>query len=290
MKFFFRIILILLLPVLANAQSIPPEVSPPVPPSDAEILRMMTPQSESYLLTATATQARAMRLNPASVGAYAPVNIAYDAHIEDGRIYEHEILFQNYLFNFAWRRALSNQMNYRVDQISMSMGFSQPQVNGGFGFNYITTDLPDSKSKLMWNLSMMLIPDRYSQVVITKRNINPATFAGVELRGVQSIGIGVWPFWDRDQLSIGVDYTWPNRVRMVDGGTKFGAEAKLLDFVRIYALYEFTPIYHEQVGMIGIRVFVPYASVNVGNSFDSFRNYMSTEASVLVAPEQNTLK
>jgi hypothetical protein len=272
------------------AQMIPAGVEKENPPTPGEILRMMTPQSDRYLLTAIAVQVRGVRLNPAIVGDYVPMNVGYSVFTEGGRMYEHEILVQNYLFNFIWRRALSDQMNYRIDHWNVNVGFSQPHINAGFGIHMLTSDLPGSTTRYMWNVAFILNPDPQFRLVMTKRNINQPAFAGVRLRGVQSIGIGMWPFWERDLFSFGIDYTLPNGVRLADGGTKFGIDTKIFDFLRLYALYEFTPIRHEQMGMVGIRLFLPYTSVTVGNIFDTFRKYMSSEASVFVAPENRVLQ
>ncbi len=290
MKYFFRIIIFLLAATNVEAQFIPSGGTQLNVPTDEEILRMMTPQSERFLLTSTGDQARAMRMNPATIGDYASVNAAYDVYVEGGRMCEHEILFQNYLFNCGWRRALSYDMRYKVDQINLSMGFKQPFLQAGLSLNWMTTDLPKSKSSTMWNFAMMFIPDTQTRIVITKRNVNQPTFDDVQLRGIQSIGIGIWPFIDREQLSFGLDYTWPNRVRMADGGTRFGADAKIFKFFRIYALYEFTPIFHDRMAMVGIRLFLPYSGVNVGDISDSFQKNIGTEGSFLIATEKDILK
>ncbi len=126
------------------------------PPTKMEITRMLQPQSEQYAFTASVKYALGMRLNPASIGNMYGVNLMYNVYEEHGKLLEHEILFQNYLFNFSWRRALSSSREYRVDHFSLCMGLGMPEFLVGGSFQWLSSDLPeDDHGSTMdyWNIN-----------------------------------------------------------------------------------------------------------------------------------------
>jgi hypothetical protein len=255
------------------------------PPSKEEIARMLQPQSEQFALTASVRQALGMRLNPASIGNMYGVNMMYNVYEEKGKLLEHEFMFQNYLFNFSWRRALSSSMEYRVDHFSLSMGFGTPEFLVGGSIQWISSDLPENDRGVLWTIGTLMTANEYLSIALTKRNMNQPVIGGVMVQGVQSIGAVVRPFKNSDRLVIAFDYTLANQQRLRDGSIKLGVDGRILKNLRLYGFYD----YHMDAGntmvMVGVRFTVPYFGFGLNSAFQGLKTYTHSVASVLFTPE-----
>ncbi len=259
-------------------------------PSPSEIARMLQPQSEQYTFTTTVRRAWGMRLNPAEIGDMYPVNLMYNFHVLHGKLLEHEVFFQNYLFNFGWRRALSRSMEYRVDQFSLSMGFGVPEFLAGGSIQWLSSDLPGNDHGVVFNVGTLMRPEPHLVFALTKRNINQPILGGVAVRGVQSAGIAVRPYADSDRLLYAFEYTLPNGRPLRLGSFKAGIEATLFRNIRAYALVDRSAEFQTTTLMAGIRFYVPYLGFGLNGSFDKLKTYNSSVGTVLFSPEPRGLR
>jgi hypothetical protein len=267
------IILLLAIPLLAQ------------PPSQEETARMLQPQSERFAMTASVRQALGMRLNPASIGNMYGVNMMYNAYIEKGKLLEHEIMFQNYLFNFSWRRALSQTMEYRVDHFSFSMGFGMPEFLVGGSFQWISSDLPEKDHGVFWSLGTLMTANEYLAIALTKRNMNQPEIGGVTVQGVQSIGAVVRPFKNSERLVVAVDYTFANNTRLSDGAITLGVDGRILKNLRLYGLFDHHFDARSSTVMVGVRFTIPYFGFGLNSAIQDLKTYSHSVVSVLFSPE-----
>jgi hypothetical protein len=267
------IFLLLAIPLLAQ------------PPSQNEIARMLQPQSEQFALTASVRQAWGMRLNPASIGKMYGVNLMYNVYEEKGKLLEHEIMFQNYLFNFSWRRALSSSMEYRVDHFSFSMGSGRPEFLAGGSFQWISSDLPENDHGVFWSIGTLMTANEYLTIALTKRNMNQPVIGGVTVQGVQSIGAVVKPFKNSERLVIALDYTLANHQRVRDGSITLGVDGRILKNLRLYGFYDHHMDAGNTIVMVGVRFAVPYFGFGLNSAFQGLKTYTHSVASVLFSPE-----
>lgn len=259
-------------------------------PTKMEISRMLQPQSEQFAFTASIRQAWGMRLNPASIGNMYGVNLMYNVYEEQGKLLEHEILFQNYLFNFSWRRALSSSREYRVDHFSLCMGLGMPEFLVGGSLQWLSSDLPENNRGILWSIGTLMKVNEYLTLAITKRNMNQPIIGGVTVRGIQSVGAVVRPFKNSERLLIAFDWSLANDQRLRDGSFKIGVDGRIMKNLRLFGSFEHRPDETGNIVMLGIRLNAPYFAFGINSAFNGLKKYAHSVASVLLSPEQRGLQ
>jgi len=253
--------------------------------SPAEALRVLTPQNERFQFIATAEGPEAMRLNPASVASSRGINLHYDGLIDHGKILEHDLSLQNFLFNVAYLRSLDRSTDYHLNEYTVTLGFVVPEATFGASYNWLRSNLPHGSNGSILNLGVLLRPiDRFS-IAGAKSNINQPQIGGTKLTGANTIGVGVRPFTEEDRLLLAADASVPNGGRIKDDATcKFGANVLIIEGLRAYGAYQKCPGRATDVFSLGLELYIPNVDFSYDAEFDN--GYQNGVAGVTLSTEK----
>ncbi|MEK6572084.1 MAG: hypothetical protein AABZ61_11980, partial [Bacteroidota bacterium] len=242
--------------------------------SPSEVLRMLVPQNERFQFVATPEGPQSMRVNPASVAASRGINLHYNLFLDRGKVLEHDISLQNFLFNIAYRRALDRSMDYHLNEYTLSLGVGVPEFTAGVSVNWMRSNLPNGSNGMVLNLGILIRPIERLSLGAAKSNINQPVLGGVKLLGKNIVGIDLHPFTETDRLILAVDAAMPNGGRLKDDVTyKFGASLLILEGLRIYGVYEKPPVRSTNRVSIGLELNIPNVDFSYDARFDEDKKY-----------------
>ena len=255
--------------------------------SPAEALRVLTPQNERFQFIATADGPEAMRLNPASVASSRGINFHYNAFLDHGKVLEHDVSLQNFLFNVAYRRSLDRSMDYHLNEYTVTLGFGIPEATLGASFNWLRSDLPHGSNGSVLNLGVLLrLIDRLS-IAAVKGNINQPEIGGTKLIGANIVGVDVRPLTEADRLILAVDASLPNGGRFKDDVTfKLGANLLIVEGLRVYGVYDKLPGRATDMFSLGLQFYIPNVDFSYDARFDDDKGYQSGVAGVTLSTER----
>jgi hypothetical protein len=255
--------------------------------SPAEALRVLIPQNERFQFIATAEGPEGMRLNPASVASSRGINFHYNGLIDHGKILEHDISLQNFLFNVAYRRSLDHSMDYHLNEYTVTLGFGVPEATFGASYNWLRSNLPHGSNGSILNLGLLVRPIDRLSVAGVKSNINQPEIGGAKLTGENILGVGVRPFAEADQLVLALDASLPNRGRIKDDVTyKLGANLLVIEGLRAYGVYENCPGRATDMFSLGLQLYIPNVDFSYDAGFDNDKGYQNGVAGVTLTTER----
>jgi hypothetical protein len=256
-------------------------------PSADEVYRILTPQNERFQFIATAEGPAAMRLNPASAASSRGINLHYNLLVERGKILEHDVSLQNFLFNIAYRRSLDRSRDYHLNQYTVTLGLGIPEATFGASVNWLRSNLPSGSNGSIINLGVLLRPlDRFS-IAAVKTNINQPMLGGRKRIGMNVAGLGVRPLEEVDRLTLAVEAALPNKGRLSNDATyRFGADALIVEGLRAYAVYEQYPGRNRNRFSVGINLYIPNVDFLYDAQFNESREYLSGVAGVTLSSER----
>jgi hypothetical protein len=255
--------------------------------SPVEALRVLTPQNERFQFIASADGPDAMRFNPASVASSRGINFHYNAFLDHGKILEHDLSLQNFLFNVAYRRSLDRSTDYHLNEYTVTLGFGVPEATFGASINWLRSDLPHGSNGSILNLGVLLRPlDRLS-IAAVKGNINQPEIGGAKLVGANIVGVDVRPLTETDRLILAVDASLPNGGRVKDDVTyKLGANVLIVEGLRVYGVYNMLPGRATHMFSLGLQFYIPNVDFSYDASFDDDKGYQSGVAGVTLSTER----
>jgi len=255
--------------------------------SPAEALRVLTPQNERFQFIATADGPQAMRFNPASVASSRGINFHYNAFLDRGKILEHDLSLQNFLFNVAYRRSLDRSTDYHLNEYTVTLGFGVPEATFGASFNWLRSNLPHGSNGSILNLAVLLRPIDRLSVAGVKSNINQPEIGGTKLTGANIIGVGVRPLTEADRLVLAVDASVPNGGRIKEDVTyKLGANLLIVEGLRMYGAYDNLPGRATDMFSIGVDLYIPNVDFSYDAKFDDGKKYQNGVAGVTLSSER----
>jgi hypothetical protein len=255
--------------------------------SPVEALRVLTPQNERFQFIATADGPEAMRFNPASVASSRGINIHYNAFLDHGKILEHDVSLQNFLFNFAYRRSLDRSTDYHLNEYTVTLGFGVPEATFGASINWLRSDLPHGSDGSLFNLGLLLRPLDCLSIAAVKGNINQPEIGGAKLVGANIVGVGVRPFAEADRLTLAADASLPNGGRLKDDVTfKLGANLLIVDGLRVYGVYNKLPGQARDMFSLGLQFYIPNVDFSYDAGFDHDKKYQNGVAGVTLSTER----
>jgi hypothetical protein len=255
--------------------------------SPKEALRMLIPQNERFQFIASAEGPEAMRLNPASVASSRGINFHYSALIDHGKILEHDLSLQNFLFNVAYRRSLDHSMDYHLNEYTVSMGFGVPEITFGASINWLRTNLPRGSNGSLFNLGVLVRPMDQLSIAVVKQNINQPGIGGARLIGENILGVDVRPLREREQLILAADASLPNKGRINDDvAYKFGANFLVVEGLRVYGVYDKFPGQSANMFSLGLEFYIPNVSLSYDARFDEDKKYHNGVAGTTFSSEK----
>jgi hypothetical protein len=255
--------------------------------SPAEALRVLTPQNERFQFIASADGPEAMRFNPASVASSRGINFHYNAFIDHGKILEHDLSLQNFLFNVAYRRSLDRSMDYHLNEYTVTLGFGVPEATFGASFNWLRSDLPHGSNSSLLNLGILLRPIDRLSIAAVKGNINQPEIGGAKLVGANIVGVDIRPLIEADRLILAADASLPNGGRVKDDVTfKFGANLLVVDGLRVYGVYDKLPSQATDMFSLGLQIYIPNVDFSYDARFDKDNGYQNGVAGVTLSTER----
>jgi len=255
--------------------------------SPAEALRVLIPQNERFQFIASADGPQAMRLNPASVASSRGINFHYNAFLDHGKILEHDLSLQNFLFNVAYRRSLVRSTDYHLNEYTVALGFGVPEATFGASINWLRSNLPYGSNGSILNLGVLLRPIDRISVAGVKSNINQPEIGGAKLVGANIVGVDVRPLADADRLILALDASLANRGRIKDDVTyKLGANVLIVEGLRLYGVYNRLPGQATDAFSIGLDLYIPNVDFTYDARFDDERKYENGVAGITLSTER----
>lgn len=255
--------------------------------TSTEVSRILRPQNERFQFIATAEGPEAMRLNPASVASSRGINFHYNFFIDRGKILEHDLSLQNFLFNVAYRRSLDRSMDFHLNEYTVTLGFGVPEVTFGASYNFLRGNLPHGSNGNILHLGALLRPlDRLS-IAAAKTNINQPVIGNVKLAGTNIVGAGVHPLTEPDRLTLAAEASLSNGGRLKDDvAYKFGADFLIIEGLRVYGVYEKLPPRNLSRFSIGLNLYIPNIDFYYDAQFDHEKEYQNGVAGVTLSSER----
>jgi hypothetical protein len=248
---------------------------------------MLVPQNERFQFIAIAEGPEAMRLNPAGVASSRGINLHYNAFIDHGKVLEHDLSLQNFLFNVGYRRSLDHTMDYHLNEYTVSLGFGVPEATFGASINWLRSDLPRGSNGSILNLGVLLRPTDRLSIAAAKGNINQPEIGGARLAGTNSVGVGVRPLKEADQLVLASDVSLPNNGRINSDVTfRFGANFLVVEGIRVYGVYEKLPGQSADMFSLGFEFYIPNIFLSYDARFDENKKYQNGVAGITLSSEK----
>jgi hypothetical protein len=253
----------------------------------AEVSRIVTPQNERFQFVAATDGAEGMRFNPATVASSRGINVHYNTLIDRGKFLEHDFFLQNFLFNFGYRRALDNSLDYHLNEYTVSLGGGIPEVTFGGSVNWLRGNLPNGSNGTRYTLGLLVKPHpRFSSSVV-KSNINQPVIGGYKVVGKNTIGVGVYPLTEIERLTLAADASLPNGGNVSDDlEYRFLADFLVVEGLRLYGVYGKIPQIDSKQFSIGVHVYTPNIDFSYDAQFDRDRDYNNGVAGVTFSTER----
>lgn len=255
--------------------------------SPAAALRVLTPQNERFQFIASADGPQAMRFNPASVASSRGINFHYNAFLDHGKILEHDLSLQNFLFNVAYRRSLVRSTDYHLNEYTVTLGFGVPEATFGASINWLRSNLPQGSNGSMLNLGVLLRPTDRLSIAGVKGNINQPEIGGAKLAGANIVGVDVRPLTETDRLILALDASLANGGRIKEDVTyKLGANVLIVEGLRVYGVYNKLPGQATDAFSIGLELYMPNVDFSYDARFDDDKEYQDGVVGVTLSTER----
>lgn len=255
--------------------------------TSTEVSRILSPQNERFQFIAIAEGPEAMRLNPASVASSRGINFHYNFFIDRGKILEHDLSLQNFLFNVAYRRSLDRSMDYHLNEYTVTLGFGVPEVTFGASYNFLRGNLPHGSNGNILHLGALIRPIDRLSIAAAKTNINQPVIGNVKLVGTNIVGAGFHPLTEMDRLALAAEASLPNGGRINDDvAYKFGADFLIIEGLRVYGVYEKLPPRGSNKFSIGLNLYIPNVDFYYDAQFDHEKEYQNGVAGVTFSSER----